>query len=415
MILSAGLRATGFALTFGSSLLLARWLGPTEFGVYSFLTSIVSWLVLLSTPGLALYFNREASLLDSKGQSEQLAHLAQTACLMATLSASLLSVIAAVCIAAFDADLPSNAAQVLLAVPLMAVMVASASILAGMKRLEVSVIIDSLLRPLLIIGLCFLAVRLGSMSLEPALLAFLMASVVGAGVSIVALRRIAGVVFQPLVSFETLISTIKAIAPFALIALVGLFSLEFVFVLLGVVDTEALAVFRVAFLLASFVSIPLTILGSLAPTYLTRFYERSDWKGLRQFSRRVALAATLCSVMPALALLTLGPQIIAISFGEEYEAAYPLVIILVLGFFLVNPIGLSLQLLYATRFQNEASRVSFIAAGINTLLYCSLIPMFGAKGAAIAFAAGKVLRTSMYALFWRRKLRGLESGSMDAS
>ena len=71
----------------------------------------------------------------------------------------------------------------------------------------------------------------------------------------------------------------------------------------------------------------------------------------------------------------------------------------------VNLVGLSMQLLYATEYHTSAFRISLYGAFITVFICSFLIPVYGALGAGIALGFGKALRSVLYVAEARRLLK----------
>ena len=80
-------------------------------------------------------------------------------------------------------------------------------------------------------------------------------------------------------------------------------------------------------------------------------------------------------------------------------------VVIVLGYMIVNLVGLSMQLLYATEYHTSAFRISAYGAFVTVLLCLFLIPFLGALGACIALGFGKALRAAFFVIEARRCLK----------
>ena len=87
--------------------------------------------------------------------------------------------------------------------------------------------------------------------------------------------------------------------------------------------------------------------------------------------------------------------------GNNYIPAYGPLVFIVLGYLCVNLVGLSMKLLYATKYHSSAFHLSGYGAIFTIVICVFLIPPFGALGAAIALGFGKVLRASLFV--WKAK------------
>jgi O-antigen/teichoic acid export membrane protein len=91
------------------------------------------------------------------------------------------------------------------------------------------------------------------------------------------------------------------------------------------------------------------------------------------------------STVPLLATLILfGKSILHVLFGRDFAAAYPAMVILVLGQFVNSISGSTGYFMNMTGHQKVFRNIVFLAAVINVSLCWALIPPFGIEGASIA-------------------------------
>jgi O-antigen/teichoic acid export membrane protein len=162
--------------------------------------------------------------------------------------------------------------------------------------------------------------------------------------------------------------------------------------------------FRAAANIALVVALPLAIIESVISPYITRLYHAGDLGKLQKLTQVASLAALLTSAVPAIVLLLFSTEAIIILYGSDYAPAFSTLVVIVLGYVIVNLVGLSMQLLYATEYQASAFRISTYGALVTVLLCSFLIPFFGALGAGIALGLGKALRAALFVVEARRRL-----------
>lgn len=123
---------------------------------------------------------------------------------------------------------------------------------------------------------------------------------------------------------------------------------------------------------------------------------------LGAFARETVLWTFWPSVAMALAVLVIGKPMLML-FGPEFAAGYPLLYVLVLGVVARACVGPAESLLTMSGNQNACALVYGLTLGLNVVLNVLLIPAYGLWGAAIAMAAALACEAALLAYtVWRR-------------
>ncbi len=124
----------------------------------------------------------------------------------------------------------------------------------------------------------------------------------------------------------------------------------------------------------------------------------TDPTALRLLARRSANWTFYPSLFIGIAVLVVGPLLLAL-FGPTFTEGYPLMFIMVAGVVLRASIGPAESLLNMSGNQNICAAIFGCVLAINIALNFLLIPMFGLYGAALATAIATVFETlSLYIL-----------------
>lgn len=124
---------------------------------------------------------------------------------------------------------------------------------------------------------------------------------------------------------------------------------------------------------------------------------------LRMLARRSVTWTFWPSLGMALVLLAAGPGLLAL-FGAEFALGYPLLFILTAGVVLRASIGPAETLLTMSGNHKTCAKIFAFALAINVILNAILIPMYGLYGAALATASATAFETLILFLTVRRKL-----------
>ena len=123
-----------------------------------------------------------------------------------------------------------------------------------------------------------------------------------------------------------------------------------------------------------------------------------DQSALRNLARRSASWSFWPSLFVGAAVLVAGPLLLAL-FGEAFTDGYPLMFIMVAGVVLRASIGPAESLLNMSGNQNICAVVIGCVLVVNIVFNFALIPIYGLYGAAIATAIATLLETlSLYYL-----------------
>lgn len=406
-----GLAATkllNVTIAFCTSVLLARSLGPDSYGSYIFAMSVIGLISWASCLGLPALLTREIAKYENVQKwhmigglirrSNQFVILTSTVLLLFTFTISILL--------RTDDELDRWSLLILTlpAVPALGLSSVRSAALRGIRKVATGAIPELIVRPVTFLAFASLMAISNVTSIKYILISQIVSAYVAFAIGVVIFKKFTSSFLQPKHFEYKTKYWLTLLPPFTGIAAVSYLNVEFITLFLGFTgNNEELALFRIAASLSLIVALPLTIVESVAMPYVTRHYHSKNIVALKELTQRASLAAFVISSVPALLLLLYGKQLIEHLYGHEYAYAYGTMLVIVLGYLLVNLIGLSMQLLYATEFQDIAFRISLFGAFITILTCVILIPVFGQLGAGIALGFGKFLR----ALLFVRKARQL--------
>lgn len=132
-------------------------------------------------------------------------------------------------------------------------------------------------------------------------------------------------------------------------------------------------------------------------------FTHGDRSRLAAFARETVTWTFWPSLAMALAVLAVGEPMLML-FGPGFEEGYPLLFPLVLGVVARAAVGPAEALLTMSGHQNVCAAVFAATLGVNLSLSILLIPQFGLWGAAIATTLSMMFEAIMLALTVRRKL-----------
>jgi len=411
------------------SVVLARALGPEQFGHYSLVIAFVGLCALPAYAGFAPLLVREVARFDAtdagsdrKGQSHLIAALWRWAlrCTLIISGAGALGFVVLYTQATLRLAQPHLVVGLLcVAVVATALTRLNAALLQGSHRVVIATLPETVVRPATLVLLLGGLLLGDALDLTNALLCYGSAVLCVCGYASFLLRDLKPQFkAQPIhsqvgpesvseVSSEVL-RWRAAVWPFTGIAAVGYLNTElFVPLLAWLADPLEVAYFKIALSLAVLIGMPLTLVESVIKPTVTRLYERSEGRRLQKLINRSGWGALALSLPVLGCFILFGERLIVSIFGAAYVAVTQPMIILGVGFALVNLVGPSMQLLYATRFEKDALVISVLSLTGVVLLSLAVIPTYGALGAAIVFALAKVVRALVFRFWASRRLHTL--------
>jgi O-antigen/teichoic acid export membrane protein len=361
------------------SLLMARALGPTDFGLYSYALALVSFTLAIGTLGLDGILVRE--LVRSPDTAP------------ATLgSAALLRWGAGLC------GVAAAAVGALLLRPADSLFVWLTLVLALAAPLHASQVIDFwfqaqqtprnvVLARIMAFGLLAL-VRVGMILVEAPLIAFAWAiwseALIGAlGVNI-AYWRSGGRMAHWQITWGALSHLVRDGVPLLVAALLITLYLRMDQIMIGwLIDEQALGMYAVAVRLAEpWPLLPVTVIGAALPV-MVRLRE-SDPLRFEQRMRQIYAVVSLYGYVVGISATLLAPLLVPLLLGPAFRDAIPSTIVLVWAGLFVGLGSARSMYFTALRWTDLHTLTVALGALTNLLLNLWLIPLYGAFGAALA-------------------------------
>jgi O-antigen/teichoic acid export membrane protein len=394
-------------LSLGLAILLARFLGPEQYGIYAYVFALVSVFAIPAQFGLPQLVVRETAKAHVNAQWGIMRGVWRWATITtATLSAGvgLIILIAALFLAGYFSQLQFETfLWGLVLLPLIALGRLRGAALQGLRRVVLGQIPDGVLRPGLLIILTFAAVSWSGsecMSASKVMafhsLAALMAFIFGS----LSLHFSEPPAFG---SDRSLMYDSKAwfsaIWPLALSGGMQQINMRADIIMLGFFGRATdVGVYRVAVQGASLVIVGLQVINTILPPYFARVHAERDWERLQQLAMQSARTALAAGLPAAVIIFLWSEEVIRLLFGVGYVGACVPLTILATGQVLNSafcPVG---PLLNMTGNERHNARTTATSVVVNIILNVTLIPLFGLIGAATASALTLAIRNY---LLWR--------------
>ncbi len=401
------LQGGGLGVTYLLHLLLARSMGPGEYGAYVY---VVTWAATLAIPvGLGLptaAVRLVAERLASGAWAELRGFLRRSWQLTALVGTAVAAAVALTIVALaprLDAGLRAPALWGVWLIPLLALLSLQAGASRGAGGVVVALAPDRVARPLLLLTGALVAANAGGLSavtmvrITLGVLAVLVAAQLAGFVRTVPRQAVRGEAAYATAGWLRIALPMMFTSAFLVlqnqsdILLIGLF-----------LDRTEVGLYNAASKTAALVSLSLVAVTTIAAPTFAAAHATGGRGDLQRAAARAAHLGFWPALAAAVGLLAFGGPLLRL-FGASFVAArLPLTVLV--GGQLVNaaagPVG---YLLAMTGYQDDNARVFAVSALLNLGLNALLIPAFGLVGAATATALTMVLwNVWLHALTVRR-------------
>ena len=381
-------QVAGISVTYGMQVLLARWLGATEYGTYDYVISIATFLGFLAALGLPnclLRFIPKYSVEENWGKLRGIIWGSWRYVLASSMAFTFVAVAVVLVWSRYNPKI--TLVSFLLGIgtiPLWALVRHQREMSRGIKRMSLAYLPFSFAFPLLVIISGFYY-RQNLNSDRAILISALCLSVV---------LMLQLFVFKQKIPQEcSFTPAIYARREWFAVAIPLLFN-DSAFVVLSQTDTimtgSILGSFQVgiygaAFKTAAGVSFILMGVNAIAAPMFATLHAQGDYAGLQQLTSSVARWMFYPTFVFALLLIIYGDRVLGI-FGTEFIAARWSMTILILGQLVNVGAGSVGYLMEMTGHHHQCAFVLGCSAVLNVVLNAILIPTLGILGGAIATA-----------------------------
>ena len=149
--------------------------------------------------------------------------------------------------------------------------------------------------------------------------------------------------------------------------------------------TEA-GYYKLALGVANIVQMPVSPLPQATYPELSREVARNNWRNFRYVLRQGSVMAFAYSLVAGLFLLFFGRALIRYVYTPEFLPAYPALLILLAGFLIANTFYWNRTSLLALGLPSYPTKVNLLAAVLKVIGILTLVPVFGYLGSAALLA-----------------------------
>lgn len=407
--------------TFIISVLLARLMGPAQYGVYSYVYALISLLSVPSEFGLPNLVIRETARGLANGDFPRVQGIWSWA--TRTTAVISLSLVALTLAGIWLLRAPlSNPRLVtflwaLALVPLIALGDLRGAALSGLRHVVTGQLPEFLLRPGFFTLLLAMVWLVGGVSLTApvAIALYVAASAIAFGIGAWLLWRVTPPeVRQSRPRMEHRAWLMSAL-PLAFIGAMQLINQQASILLQGIFLPDAqIGYFRVATQVSLLAAVGLVGINAVLAPRFAALHAQGDTVKLQRLVTSSARAILLLSLVLTIGFAALGEPFLRVFFGPLYVRAYLPMLILLLGQLINSGMGSVAVLLNMTGYERETAKGIVVSALINLGLNLALIPLWGIEGSSVATSVSLVVWN---VLLWRavRKKLGINTLAIGGS
>ncbi|MDJ0574528.1 MAG: flippase [Xenococcaceae cyanobacterium MO_234.B1] len=386
--IALGLQLSGIAVSYAMQVLLARWMGATQYGVYDYVISIgtfLGFLAGLGLPNCLLRFIPEYSVKEDWGK---LRGIVWGSWRYVFTSSILIAFIGIAILVSWQRDNSEVALVSFLlgisTVPLWALIRHQQEMARGIKRMALAYFPSKVMFPLLVVvGAFYYRHHLSSS--KALAIAFLSLSLVLVSQLWLFSQQMPRQCFniQPIYSpkewFAVALPLLFNGGAFVVLSQTDIIMTG------AILGSFQVGIYSAAFKTASAVSFILAAVNAIAAPMFATLHAQGDYKGLQKLTATVARWLFYPSLVFALFLIVFADRVLGL-FGSEFVAARWEMTILILGQLVNVGTGSVGYLMEMTGHHNKCAYVFGCSAILNVMLNGILIPTLGIMGAAIATA-----------------------------
>jgi O-antigen/teichoic acid export membrane protein len=407
LVLRCGLLVVNLA----TALVLARILGPEQYGIYIFAFAIMTIIALPGRAGIPMITVREISFrIVDRDWSGVLGIVTRTRQLIF----GYCLIVGVVMVLSYFFLLSGWLSQqeslaILWSAALLPAFIMVAVIgasLRGLNRLGMGQFVETLFRPTTFLILVLVLVFLFDQSMDAA--SAMMLHAVGAlaimAVAMVLQRRVLAPQTAGLAPNLAMRDILSGLAPLTFVAGMQLIIGKTDILMLRAMRTpEEVSFYYVALQWANLALLAQQAAQMVTDPPIARAWRQGDLAAVQRLMTSAARLIFFLALPLGGALLIFGEEIIALSFGPEYAPAMGALSVLVIGRMIESTYGVIIQLAKIVRWEGLMFKLVVVSALANVLLNYLLIPSYGIAGAALAGVIATLFwKSVLLVLAWRR-------------
>jgi len=401
----------GSGLTYISQIVIARIVGATSYGYYTYVLAWMTLLAYVSAFGFDVALLRFVSVYRAQNNTGLLLGIVRYAERWVVLAGGLLVAGGIAIVLAWRQQIePELELTFLVGLPLIPILALAwirCAILRAHGRVILPLVASLIVRDGILIGLAiFVGVGLGRRLDAPlVMLALLIGASAGLWLASLSKRRLG--LRHTVDSAPTYDAATwrRAALPLLVIGAVEVLMNRAGVLCLGWMgETKNAGIFSLMFNVAFLVAIPRTALNTLFAPTVSSLFASQDHKHLQELIGKTTVWSLGAATLIGIGLLVVANFLVA-GFGSDFTAGLPALQILLVGQVVVAGAGSQLTIMTMTGHERGAAWLIVASATFNVVAMFVLARWFGMYGAALAAIFSMLVWNGLMALFIWRRLR----------
>jgi O-antigen/teichoic acid export membrane protein len=404
-------RAAFNGLSFVLNIILARMLGVSALGIYTY---ALAWMFLLMVPtmlGMDQLVVREIAASAARAEWSRVRGVLRKSNQL-VLSASVLVVLVAGIVSAaaahhLDAQIRVTFLVALVLLPLITLTRVRQCAMQGLHRVALGTLPEMVIQPALLILFLGFTYSLGRVHLTAAqamaltVLASIIAFSIGTRLLVNIIPKAPG--DTPLT--EPTWNWRQSALPLMFVASSGALYAQADTLMLGSIKgTKAVGIYGIADRGSDLITVLMLVVSTALAPHVAKLYASGAIQEIERVVIKFARATLLFSLPVALAFISFGFWYLSLLYGAAFTAGTRALTILSIGKLLSVMMGLPGMILIMTGYERDAARAIGFSAIITILLNLLLIPRWGLEGTAVATASTTVLWNILMAVLLYKRL-----------
>jgi O-antigen/teichoic acid export membrane protein len=397
-----------FALIF--SILLARILGPSEYGIFAYVMSIIGILKVPSALGFPTLILREIAFYKTDSNWQKLKGILKCGNFYVSLSSIILIILSLLTAPYILEETYLNVLYIALPILIFSSLITlNGNALRGYGKVVLGQIPGQLIRPVLFLLSLLLVYFTNYISLSPslAMILQLISYLIAMIMVFYFLKEATPKIISEVAAKYDVKRWNKSLLPFLVISGTSVLKLNVDILFLGFLSTSAdVGIYKIVVQGANLIYFIMVAINIAVAPVIAEQYKSNEMRKLQNTLVMISRVVTFLTIPLFLVLFFFGKGVLGLLFGAEYAAgAIALSILCVSALFnaITGPLPLILNMV---ELEKECLRGELVGVTINVLLNPIMIILLGINGAALATAISIVAGNLywLYKLYSRTKL-----------
>ncbi|WP_430410906.1 flippase [Kordia sp.] len=377
-----------------SMILLARFLGPDNFGHFAFAVSFATVLSIFSNLGLPTAVTRFGAIYYINENWKRLKGILQFSNKNVTICGLVFIAVSIFLLLTDIVEIPSKP-YVLVALPIilfLALSMIRTGVLTAIEKVNLSQLPEMIIRPILFFIVILVLYYSGVLNAYSSIISYTIINGIIFLVGAYMVKRFTDKKMANLEPDYEKSAWKRSAMPLFLLGSIQILGAQADIFLLGfLADSEEVGIFKSMYQISLLIIFSLSAINAVASPYIVRSFEENNFAKLKK------LLFTFCGINLVFALviafpfLFFGEFFIELLYGEEFVVGITCLQILIFGRIINSIFGISNQFLKMMGEERKATKGIFIGAVVGIILNFVLIPQYGIIGAAIASSSALII------------------------